>query len=169
MNTDFDGALFELEVILPGQLSWGARCDGNTSGARALMLAILEDAMLCIDRGRRRRHPHTRLLAAEAENWVRSDSSEWIFSFVSICDMLEIDADVLRVRLLTDVGHSAHGVRTASAQADGPSTRRGDALRAVPRREGAQAAVAVDSVRAPTRRHAGGRGGEAVLAALARG
>jgi hypothetical protein len=169
MNSDFDGALFEPEVILPGQMSWGARCDGNTSGARALMLAILQDVMLCIERGRRRRHPRTRLLAADAETWVRSDSPEWIFSFVSICDMLGIDADALRVRLLADVGHSANGVRTAYAQADEPSTRRGAALRALPRREGAQGAVAVHSVRAPARRNVGGRGGEAVFAALAHG
>jgi hypothetical protein len=105
MNNDFDSALFEPEVVLPAQMSWGARCDGNTSGARALMLAILEDVMLCIERGRWRRHPRTRLLAADAEKWVRSDSREWIFSFVSICDVLEIDADALRVRLLTNVGH----------------------------------------------------------------
>jgi hypothetical protein len=112
MNNDFDSALFQPEVVLPAQMSWGASCDGNTSGARALMLAILEDAMLCIERGSRRRHWRARRLATDAESWVRSDSREWLFSFVSICDVLGIDADAVRVRLLTNVGHPA----TAYAQ-----------------------------------------------------
>jgi len=101
MSNDFNMALFEPEAMLPAQLSWGARCDSDTSGARALMVAILEDAMLCITRGRGRRRARTRRLDAEAETWMRSDSREWLFSFASICDVLGIDADALRVRLLT--------------------------------------------------------------------
>ena len=109
MNNDFDMALFEPEVVLPAQMSWGARCDGATSGVRALMTAILEDATLCIEWGRQRRHWRTRLLAAEAETWVRSDCREWLFSFASICDVLGMDADALRVRLLPTVEPPANG------------------------------------------------------------
>ncbi len=107
MNDDFNMALFEPEVVLPTQLS-RAESDGDPSGARALMMAILEDAILCIERGRRRRHPGTRRLAAEAETWVRSDSRDWLFSFASICDVLGFDVDALRVRLLSGVEHPAH-------------------------------------------------------------
>jgi hypothetical protein len=78
------------------------RRDGEASGACSLMLAILEDAKLCIERGRRRRHARTREQAAEAETWIRSDCREWLFSFASICDVLGFDADALRVRLLTN-------------------------------------------------------------------
>ncbi len=102
MNNDFDMALFEPEVVLPAQMSWGARCDGATSGVRALMIAVLEDAILCIERGRRRRHPRARRLAAEAETWMRSDCREGLFSFASICDVLGFDVDAVRVRLLSD-------------------------------------------------------------------
>src|SRR5262245_18113439 len=109
MNSDLYKALFEPAGILPAQMSWGARCDGNTSGARALMLAILEDARLCIERGRRRRHAGTRRLAAETETWVRSDCREWLFSFASICDVLGFDADAVRRRLLANVGYRANG------------------------------------------------------------
>jgi hypothetical protein len=124
MNNDFDTTLFEPEVVLPAQMSWGARCDGTTSGVRALMMAILEDATVCIERGRRRRHWRTRQLAAEAENWVRSDCREWLFSFASICDVLGFDSDALRTRLL---GHGERPVcsgHAARPQADEPSTRR---------------------------------------------
>ncbi len=104
MNDDFNTALFEPEVILPAQLS-RAECDGDPSGARALMMAILEDAILCIERGRRRRHSGTRRLAAEAETWMRSDSRDWLFSFASICDVLGFDVDALRGRLLSSPEH----------------------------------------------------------------
>ena len=152
MNNEVERTLFEPEVVLPAQLSWGARCDANTSGARALMLAILEDAMLCVERGRRRRHPHTRRLAAEAETWMRSDCREWLFSFASICDVLGIDADALRVRLLTDVTAPADGGRAAGAEAAAPSTRRGAAVRSLSQRESTPGLIAVDSARTPARR-----------------
>ena len=96
-----DGVLPALRCF-PTLLTWGARCDDGTSGARALMLAVLEDAMRCIQRGRRRRHRQNRQLT-EAEAWVRCDSQEWLFSFASICDVCGIDADALRARLLIDV------------------------------------------------------------------
>jgi hypothetical protein len=99
MSSEFEMEFFEPEVVLPVQMSWGARCDGSTSGPRALMLAILEDAVRCIERGRRRRHRHTRQLG-EAEAWVRCDSREWPFSFANICDVIGVDADAVRVRLL---------------------------------------------------------------------
>jgi hypothetical protein len=158
MNNDFDGALFQPELILPAQMIGGARHDADTSGARALMLAILEDATLCIKRGRRRRHPGTRRLAAEAETWVRSDSREWLFSFVSICDVLGIDPDALRARLLTQVERPASGGGAARPRADEPSTRSGAVVCMLPQREGTRGAMAVDSVRAQARRTVGGRG-----------
>ena len=138
MNNDFDRTLFQPELILPAQMTAGARIDADTSGARALMLAILEEATLCIKRGRRRRHPGTRRLAAEAESWVRSDSREWLFSFASICDVLGFDPDALRARLLTQVEHAASGGRAARREADQSSTRNGAVVRMLPQREGAR-------------------------------
>ena len=155
MSNDFEMTLFEPEVILPAQMSCGACCDGDASGACALMLAILEDAILCIERGRRRRHPHTRRLAAEAETWVRSDCRGWLFSFASICDVLGFDADALRVRLLTTVEHPPNGGRAARAAADEPSTRSGAVTRLLPLHESRRGSFAVDTARA-TARHTGG-------------
>ena len=156
MKNDFDMGLFAPEVILPAQMSWGARCDGNTSGVRAIMIAILEDAVLCIHRGRRRRHPHTRRLAAEEETWMRSDGREWLFSFASICDVLGINPDALRVRLLTHV--PASGERAVRPQADEPSTPSGAMVR-MSQCERARGSIgAVATGRAPARHTGGGRG-----------
>src|SRR5205814_10147137 len=74
--------------------------DADTSGPRALMLAVLEDAVRCIENGRWQRRFGARRLAAEAEVWVRSDRADWPFSFLNVCEALGIDVDALRSRLL---------------------------------------------------------------------
>jgi hypothetical protein len=108
MKDGIDRTSCDPEGILPVQLPSGARCDADTSGTRALMLAILEDATLCIERARGRRYARTRRQAAEAEKWISSDCREWLFSFASICDVLGFDPDALRVRLLAQVERSAN-------------------------------------------------------------
>ena len=104
MIDDFDTIPCDPSAVLPRQISGG--------GPRALMLAVLEDAIRCIEEGRRRRHFYTRRLAAEAEAWVRCEQRDWPFSFVIICEVLGFDVDAVRARLLTSARDSAHGSRT---------------------------------------------------------
>jgi hypothetical protein len=168
MNDRWDNALFEPELILPAQMPRGARLDGNTSGARALMLAVLEEAVLCIERGRRRRHPRTRRLAAEAETWVRSDCREWLFSFASICDVLGIDPEALRTRLLTRAERPASAGCAARAAAGDASTRSGAVPRGPLRGQGGRAWVAaVATARVSAAHHGGSRGTGADFGAAA--
>ena len=51
MKDAFESAVLDPDRALPAQSTYSVRNDGDTSGPRALMLAILEDAALCIDRG----------------------------------------------------------------------------------------------------------------------
>ncbi len=111
MNDQFESALFEPLVILPSQISVNAHWASDTSGPIALMRAVLDEAARCIARGRRRRHPGIRKLAAEAEAWVRSDSREWPFAFASICDVLGLDVDAARARFLADGEYLTGGRR----------------------------------------------------------
>jgi len=100
MIGEFDTTSCDTSGILPAQMSVGARWNGDTSGPRALMLAVLEDALQCIERGRRCRRFHARRLAAEAEAWLRSDRRDWPFSFLNVCDVLGFDAGAIRRRLV---------------------------------------------------------------------
>ena len=94
------GTTSDASGILPAQTSAGVRWDSETSGPRALMLAVLEDAVRCIEEVRRRRTFYTRRRAAEAEDWVRSDSRDWPFAFLNICEVLGFDAVAFRTRVL---------------------------------------------------------------------
>jgi hypothetical protein len=82
------------EQFLPTQLATPRR-DSLISGERALMLAVLEDAIRCLERRRR-----SSRLARKAELWVRADDQQWPFSFVNVCANLDIDAGRLRAALL---------------------------------------------------------------------
>ena len=111
MTAELDTTSCDTSVILPAKMSVGARWNGDTSGPRALMLAVLEDAVHCIERGRRRRGFRARRLAADAEAWVRSDSRDWPFSFVNVCEVLGFDADAFRKRLLMMRNDASDGGR----------------------------------------------------------
>jgi hypothetical protein len=97
----FEATFCDTSGILPAQLSVGVRWNSDTSGPRALMLAVLEDAVQCIEKGRRRRTFRVRRLAVDAEAWVRCKRLDWPFSFINICQVLGFDADALRKHLLT--------------------------------------------------------------------
>jgi hypothetical protein len=105
LTDERESALFEPAVILPSQIGGDAPWVSDTSGPIALMLAVLEDAARCIERGRRRRHPETCTLAAEAAAWVRCESRAWPFAFASICDVLGLDVDAARARFLASGEH----------------------------------------------------------------
>ena len=116
MIGEFETTSCDAAGILPAQMAVGARWTSDTSGPRALMLAVLEDAVRCIEEGRRRRSFHARRLAAEADVWVRCDRRDWPFSFVNVCDVLGFDADALRKRLLT-TENDASGARRVRVRA----------------------------------------------------
>jgi hypothetical protein len=108
MTSDFEMAPCEPSAVLPAQMFGDARMNDATSGPRALMLAVLEDAVRCIEGGRWRSHYRARRLAAEAEAWVRCKRREWPFSFVNICEVLGFDVDTMRAHLLTSPRDAAH-------------------------------------------------------------
>jgi len=64
----------------------------------ALMYAVLEDAFLCFHK---QFETERRFMqrAREAEKWFFSDDSRWLFSFVSVCDALELEPAYIRKKL----------------------------------------------------------------------
>ena len=72
---------------------------GLAAGERALMRAVLEDAIRCLvgELGPRRQRG---ALAAKAREWIEVADPRWPFSFENVCDGLGLDAANLRCRLL---------------------------------------------------------------------
>lgn len=77
----------------------GPRANGIGSPERALMQAMLQDAVLCLMRQAAPMNERPQLYA-EARAWVESRSRGWVFAFDSVCDALGINPDYARRRLL---------------------------------------------------------------------
>ncbi len=91
---------FGPDVILPEQFYDKNLATEKVSGERALMLAVLEDGIRCYQEYLGSPRVRPRLMARQAEKWIRSADWEWPFSFNNICESLSLDPESLRERLL---------------------------------------------------------------------
>lgn len=67
----------------------GESRSGQLTGTKALMLAVLEDAIRSYLRG-------SRLVARDAEFWIDSHRRQSPFSFVVVCEILGLDPGAVR-------------------------------------------------------------------------
>ena len=93
-------SLFQPDSLLPSQFFAALKQKARACGERRLMVAILEDAVDCFQKYVRATDNRSRHLCAEAEKWFLSDDDSWPFSFVNICDTLDLHPGFLRRGLL---------------------------------------------------------------------
>ena len=84
------------EILLPEQVFLPARFQDKHRGEVALLYAILDDAIECLQKGRREKGWNYVREAQEAEAWLFAEDYEWPFSFVNICEHLGLDPTYLR-------------------------------------------------------------------------
>jgi len=73
---------------------------GSWTGARRLMLGVLEDAIANWFRYRRDPSARGKRLFSEVREWLWSDDRSWLYSFANICEHLDLDPNYLRTRLM---------------------------------------------------------------------
>jgi hypothetical protein len=81
-------------------LSSSLSSTGSRTGARQLMLGVLEDAIANWFHYRRASSTRGKRLFNEVQEWVSSDDRSWLYSFANICEHLDLDPDYLRARLI---------------------------------------------------------------------
>jgi hypothetical protein len=64
------------------------------------MIAILKDAVECLEKYRGARTSAGRSHYESAIEWVKDTDTEWLFSFTNICDLLGFDPDYMREVLM---------------------------------------------------------------------
>jgi hypothetical protein len=92
--------LLKPETILPAQFQrmWcGTR---KTTPERALLAAVLQQAVEDLRNHEDRRGAQARRLYREAYQWVMSDDRGWPCSYLNVCDLLGLSAGALRTELL---------------------------------------------------------------------
>lgn len=109
MYDDFLARVLEPDTCLPSQFYGTRGLPRQLEGEKRLMIAILRDAVECLEKYRGARNSSGKELYQNALEWVEDRSTGWLFSFTNICDLLGFDPQYLRDHLLK----REHGVARA--------------------------------------------------------
>src|SRR5687768_4566739 len=85
-----------LGLVLPEQFQEVSVGPHRQGPEARLLRAVLEDALWCFQQQFLPCYGKDRRLAREAEIWFFSNTSDWPFSFVRICDVLGLEPEYLR-------------------------------------------------------------------------
>ncbi|MGH7825275.1 MAG: hypothetical protein ACREQ7_08885 [Candidatus Binatia bacterium] len=111
MYDDFLARILEPDIFLPSQFYGTGGLSRQLEGEKRLMIAILKDAVECLDKYRGTRSGSGRSQYQNALEWVQDTGTDWLFSFINICDLLGFDPDYLREVLLKREGKYTKAVR----------------------------------------------------------
>ena len=89
-------ALFQPDILIQSQYQATHQRRFHQEPERVLMLALLEDAIVCFQDNLGSDCKRKRALFEDAEKWLLDDDATYIFSFENICDVLGLDASYLR-------------------------------------------------------------------------
>lgn len=89
-------SLFQPDVLLTEQYIDNYRRKTPLEPEKALLLAVLDDAVRCFQDNLLSQNKKKQLLFEDARDWLFSDDSNWVFSFVSICGLLGLDPGYIR-------------------------------------------------------------------------
>jgi len=100
MYDDFLARILEPDIFLPSQFYGSGGLSRKLEGEKRLMIAVLKDAVECLEKYRGSRNSVARSNYENAIEWVMDNGTDWLFSFTNICDLLGFDPQYLRDVLL---------------------------------------------------------------------
>ncbi len=115
MYDDFLARILEPDIFLPSQFYGANGLSRQLEGEKRLMIAILKDAVECLDKYRGSRNGPSLGHYQDALDWIQDEGTDWLFSFTNICDLLGFDPQYLRGVLLKREHKS---VKAARGRAD---------------------------------------------------
>ncbi|MGH7790133.1 MAG: hypothetical protein ACRERC_24920 [Candidatus Binatia bacterium] len=91
-----EGRLFTPDVMLPAQYFAVLRKTAPQGPEYQLVIAMLQDAIECVQKYRFATDENGRGLYEDARDWIASEDRRWPFSFENICGVLNLHPDYLR-------------------------------------------------------------------------
>lgn len=88
--------LFQPNTILPVQFFTRLQRNTSWTGEQRLMAAILEDAVAVSTKTNPPKTSKGRHVLRETLRWLRSNDRTWMFSFLRICETLDLDPAAIR-------------------------------------------------------------------------
>jgi hypothetical protein len=95
-------------AILPIQFDDLCRRSVGRSGEQRLALAVVRQAVEDLRKHRWARRRRAQRLYRDAYEWVDATDRRWPYSFVNICEVLQLSPTALRAELLGDVNADAN-------------------------------------------------------------
>lgn len=89
-------SIMQLDTLLPSQYFPPRR---KQSPEHRLMIAVLYEALHCLETHRFAINLEGRRLFRDAQDWFLADEKNWPYSFECICAVLDLEADAVRERL----------------------------------------------------------------------
>ena len=93
-------SLFEPDTLVSTQYLESFHRRTPTEPEKMLMLAVLEDAINCFQVNVMAERGRAKKLFDETVAWFADRNDDWIFSFVSICETLDLNPEYMRGGLL---------------------------------------------------------------------
>jgi hypothetical protein len=93
-------AVFQPDILIGEQFFSTYRRQFSLQPEQELMLAVLQDAVVCFQENAMAVAPRRQTLFREAEEWILSDNSSYLFSYCNICDSIGLSPAYLRRGLI---------------------------------------------------------------------
>jgi len=94
-------SLLQPDTLLPAQCLETIRRENHLDPEKMLMLAVLEDGVICFQKYISTQDEKGKRLLSEAEEWVLMEQNgDWLFSFDNVCETLGLNPDYIREGLL---------------------------------------------------------------------
>jgi hypothetical protein len=93
-------ALFQPDILISFQHQATHRRRLHLEPERLLMLAVLEDAVVCFQDNIGATCKRKRVLYLDAERWILAEDKSYLFSFNNVCEALNFDPVYLRQGLM---------------------------------------------------------------------
>jgi hypothetical protein len=94
-------ALFQPDILISFQHQATQRRRFHLEPERVLMLAVLEDAIVCFQDNLGATCKRKKALHLDAEEWILDDDKSYLFSFENVCEALNFDPLYLRQGLVS--------------------------------------------------------------------
>jgi hypothetical protein len=92
--------LFQPDILVGAQYQSTYQRRFHLDPEKVLMLAVLQDAVVCFQENVTAKCKRKQIMHCEAEEWVLNDDRSYLFSFQNICEALGYDANYMRNGLL---------------------------------------------------------------------
>lgn len=112
MYDDFLARILEPDIFLPSQFYGNGGLSRKLEGEKRLMIAIMKDAVECLEKYRGSHTSAGKISYQAAIEWVEDNDTEWLYSFTNICDLLGFDPEYLRTQLLKRENRYVEPLRT---------------------------------------------------------